>query len=116
MDDIAERRKLETRIDFLIRHKDPTVSSLALQAQTELKRREWKKAGDLVEKARDAIPKRQSLIDFLMSTKQWKTKAMAKRAIESGIVVVDGYAIRRADYDVTGAKTINAGESILRQP
>ena len=112
MDDLAHRRKLEIEIDNLKIAKSMEVLGIAQEAEIALKEKKFDKAQDLVKRGK-MLSDRLPLIDFLVTSGGMKSKAEARRTIESQGVLVDGRVAKQADIDIRYATSIKVGSREL---
>jgi hypothetical protein len=100
MQDLAQRIKIEREVDRLAQAKDFDVASIATQAKTALKRHDYKKAGELVKKAKSLYQPPRTILQVIVDAGKARSAADARRIVEQSLVQVDGILVRRHDLVV----------------
>ena len=114
IDDLAVRRKLEIAIDNVLLSKDPEVLKHAVRAKDLLKEKKLEAAVAEVTKAEE-LARPLKLIDYLVTPEGGlKSRAEARRLIESSGVRVDGVVAKSADLNVRHATRIEVGKRVAR--
>jgi tyrosyl-tRNA synthetase len=114
--DPLERTQLQTDITKLQEkaRKDPAVSMVLQAAADALKARDWKKAKQKFEEARDAFSPDRKVVDLIVEAGKAVSKAEARRYVQRGAVKVDGVQLRRVDVAVKPGQKVTFRGDLLQ--